>query len=151
MMNLSVLVHENDSPHIYIYILKYYLLHVSARGEGVEIYNCDNKFSILGASFTGIVKNARVLRHRCDISICWNCSPVDHVHYTCKHSCFMLFAPLHFDQGITKILMFPSAKWDICPALRGQIKRRTPGNGLRPLTRAQEYLCFDGLKAWHIH
>ena len=42
-MNLSVLVHENDGPHIYIYTL----LHVSARSEG----DCD-KFSILGASFT---------------------------------------------------------------------------------------------------
>ena len=124
------------------------------------IYNCVNKFSILGASFKGIVKNARVLSHRSDISICWNSFQlppeihVDHVHYTCKHSCVMLFVPppppCTLDQEMTKILTFPSAKWDICPALRGHFKRRTPGNGLRPSTRAQEYLCFDGLKAWHI-
>ena len=58
MMNLSVLVHENDgSPHLHLYS-KYYLLHVSARRKAIEIYKCDNKFSIAGASFTGIVKNA---------------------------------------------------------------------------------------------
>ena len=47
-MNLSVLVHENDGPHIYLYTLNFYLLHANARSEG----DCDNKFSILGASFT---------------------------------------------------------------------------------------------------
>ena len=62
------------------------LLHVSARSEEVEIYNCDNKFSILGASFTGIVKNVRVLSHRYAITYAWtasNLTPeicVDHVH-----------------------------------------------------------------------
>ena len=69
MMNLSVLAHENDGPHIYIYTLKYDQLHLSARSEGMEIYNCDN-FSIPGASFTSILKNARVLSHRWDISKC---------------------------------------------------------------------------------
>ena len=39
---------------------------------------------------------------------------------------------------------------DIYPALRGHFKRRTPGNGLRPSTRAKDYLCFGGLRAWHI-
>ena len=71
MMNLSVLVREND---IYIHTLKHYLLHVSARSEGVEIYNCDNKFLILCASFTGIVKNVRVLSHRSYVTYTgWNC------------------------------------------------------------------------------
>ena len=32
-------------PHIYIYTLKYYLIHVSARSDGIEIYNCDNKYT----------------------------------------------------------------------------------------------------------
>ena len=74
------------APHIYIYTLKYYILQVSASSEGVEIYNFDNKFSILGASFTGIVKNARVLSHRCDITYAGTASNlkpeiyVDHVH-----------------------------------------------------------------------
>ena len=67
-MNLSVLFHENAGfQHLHLYP-KYYILHVSERSEGVEIYNCNNKFPILGASFTGIVKIARVLSHRCDIT-----------------------------------------------------------------------------------
>ena len=50
------------------------------------------RFSILGASFTGIVKNARVLSHRCDITYAGTASNlppewhVDHVHV---HSCVM--------------------------------------------------------------
>ena len=55
MITLSVLVRENDGPHIYIYTLKHYLLHVCARSEGVENYNCDNKFLILGVSFRATV------------------------------------------------------------------------------------------------
>ena len=68
MINLSVLVHENygsPQPHIYPKLLP---IECSAMSEGVEIYNCDNKFSILGASFTSIVKNTRVLSHCCDIT-----------------------------------------------------------------------------------
>ena len=67
MVTLSVLVYENDgSLHLHIYP-KILPLECSLRSEGVEIYNCDNKFSILVASFTGIVKYARVLSHRFDI------------------------------------------------------------------------------------
>ena len=80
---------KTTAPHIYVYTLKYYLLHVSARSEGAEIYNCNNKvffFLILGASFTGIVKNVRVLSHRCEITYAGTASnlppeiQVDHIH-----------------------------------------------------------------------
>ena len=76
---------KTTAPYIYMYTLKYYLLHVSARSEGVDIYNCD-KFSILDASLTGIVKNVCVLSHRSDITYAKTASylppviPVDHVH-----------------------------------------------------------------------
>ena len=54
------------------------------------MYNCDNKFSILGASFTGIVKNARVsvLSYRCDITYAGTASilsPEIHVHVDHVH------------------------------------------------------------------
>ena len=81
---------KTTAPHIYVYTLKYYLLHVSARSEGDEIYNCDHNkfFLILGASFTGVVKNVRVLSHRCDITYAGTASNlpseiqvhVDHIH-----------------------------------------------------------------------
>ena len=78
---------KTTTPNIYVYTLKYYLLHVSARSEGIEIYNCDNIFFlILGVSFTCIVKNVRVLGHRCDITFVGTASnlppeiQVDHIH-----------------------------------------------------------------------
>ena len=69
----------------------------SARSEGVEIYNSDNKSSILGASFTGIIKKARGLSPRCDITYDGTASKlppeinVDHLHML--HVTFMCYAP----------------------------------------------------------
>ena len=92
MMILSVEFMKTTAPHIYIhvYTLKYNLLYVSVMSEGVETYNCtcDNKFSILGESFTGIVKNARVLSHRCGITYDATVSilpPEIHVDHTHVH------------------------------------------------------------------
>ena len=76
----------------------YYLLHVSARSEAFEIYNCD-KFSIEGPSFTGIVKNARILSHRCDITYARTASnlppeiQVDHVHVNIHALCTCYLNP----------------------------------------------------------
>ena len=68
--DFSALVHETDL-HLYNKILpitkSLLSIHLSTSSEGDEIYNRDKKkFSILGASFTGIVKNTGVLSHRCD-------------------------------------------------------------------------------------
>ena len=68
MMNLSVFVHENDGfpHHTSIPINTTYYMYVKgAKGLRSTIVI---KFSIQGASFTGIVKNARVLRYRCGIT-----------------------------------------------------------------------------------
>ena len=74
------------APHIYIYTLRNYLLHESARSEGVGVYNCDYTLSILVASFKGIVKNVRVLSNHCGITYAGTASNlppeihIDHVH-----------------------------------------------------------------------
>ena len=73
---------KTTAPHIYIYTLKSYLLLVSARSEGGEI----NKFSILGASFTSIVKNAHVLSQRCDIAYAGTASNLPPEIYV-DHAC----------------------------------------------------------------
>ena len=78
------------------------------------------RFSIPGAFYTGIAKNARVRSHRYDITYARTASnvppeiQVDHYMCTCKHLCIihLLFVPppCTWDRGITKILKFPSAK-----------------------------------------
>ena len=122
LTNLSVLVHENDgSIHLH---LKCYLLHVSARSEGVEIYNSDSKFSILGASFTGIAKKARALSHRCNITYDGTASKlppeihVDHVHMITLVCYAPPPPPRTWDRGITKILTFSSAKLGYMPCTK---------------------------------
>ena len=48
--------------------------------------------------------------------------------------------PPHLGPGNNNdIDVSPLQSSDKCPALRGPFKRRTPGNGLSPSTRAQEY------------
>ena len=122
MMNLSVLFMNTIAPHIYTFPLKYYLLYVSARSEGVEIYNCDNKLSILGVSFTGIVKNACVLSNRCVITyaellqIC-HLKYMYTIHVLCNW--YLQPPPCFWDRGIIKILTFPSAKLVCMPCTKG--------------------------------
>ena len=117
MMNLSVLVHENDgSPHLHLYlkILSITLVHVSARTERVEIYNCDDKF---------FFNSWRVLhRHNQDCSCseppyagtASNLPPeiqVDHINNYVLCICYLHpHTPCTWDRGITKLLTLPSAK-----------------------------------------
>ena len=68
MMNPSVLVHENDgSPHLHLYPK---ILPITCKCKGAKGLRSTIVifFSNLGASFTGIVRNARVPSHRCDIT-----------------------------------------------------------------------------------
>ena len=107
----------------------------------------DDKFSILG-----IVKNARVLSHRCDITYAGTASNLPPEIYvdSCVVQLLIAPSPCTWDRGKTRILTFPSAKIRYMPFTNGTFKHRTPGSVLRPSTRAQECLYFGGLKAWHI-
>ena len=109
MVNLSVLVQKKTHLHLYPKILHITCKCKERRGRDCD--NCDHNFSILGASFTDIVKNASVLSQCSDITYAGTASNcrlkyrLTMYMYTCKHSCVvhLLFAaPLHLGPGNNK-------------------------------------------------
>ena len=143
MVNLSVLVQKKPHLHLYAKILPITCKCKERRGRDCD--NCDHNFSILGASFTDIVKNASVLSQCSDITYAGTASNYRLKYrltmYTCTHVnirvlciCY-LQPPCTWDRGITKILTFPSAKLGHMPCIE-TLKRRIPGNRICLSTRA---------------